>query len=47
MRYSEDGQPGFCIVLKGSCLLAVDGHEPITINVLTIYAQLFGLTREG
>ena len=32
VRYSEYGQPGFCIVLKGSCLLAVDGHEPITIS---------------
>jgi len=32
VRYSEYGQPGFCIVLKGSCLLAVDGHEPITIK---------------
>jgi AraC-like DNA-binding protein len=32
VRYSEYGQPGFCIVLDGSCLLAVDGHEPITIT---------------
>lgn len=31
VRYSEYGQPGFCIVLEGSCLLAVDGHAPITI----------------
>lgn len=32
VRYSEYGQPGFCIVLEGSCLLAVDGHTPITIS---------------
>lgn len=32
VRYAEYGQPGFCIVLEGSCLLAVDGHEPITIS---------------
>ncbi|CAG2144035.1 IS5 family transposase IS4811 [Cupriavidus yeoncheonensis] len=32
VRYSEYGQPSFCIVLEGSCLLAVDGHEPITIS---------------
>jgi AraC-like DNA-binding protein len=32
VRYSEYGQPGFCIVLEGSALLAVDGHEPITIS---------------
>ena len=32
VRYSEYGQPSFCIVLDGSCLLAVDDHEPITIS---------------
>lgn len=31
VRYSEFGLPSFCIVLDGSCRLAVDGHEPITI----------------
>ena len=31
VRYSEYGQPSFCIMLEGSCRLAVDGHEPITI----------------
>lgn len=32
VRYSEYGLPSFCIMLDGSCLLAVDGHQPITIN---------------
>ncbi|MGH8079901.1 MAG: cupin domain-containing protein [Lysobacter sp.] len=32
VRYSEYGQPGFCIVLEGRCRLAVDGHEPISIG---------------
>lgn len=32
VRYSEFGLPSFCIVLEGSSLLAVDGHEPITIG---------------
>ncbi|MFC5522268.1 AraC family transcriptional regulator [Polaromonas jejuensis] len=32
VRYSEYGHPGFCIVLEGSCLLAVDGQEPIAIS---------------
>lgn len=32
VRYSEYGKPSFCIMLEGSCLLAVDGHEPITIR---------------
>lgn len=32
VRYSEYGRPSFCIVLDGSCLLTVDGHEPITIS---------------
>ncbi|RDZ29275.1 AraC family transcriptional regulator [Lysobacter silvisoli] len=31
VRYSEYGQPGFCIVLEGSCRLAVDGEAPIAI----------------
>lgn len=32
VRYAEYGQPGFCIVLEGSALLAVDGHAPITLR---------------
>lgn len=32
VRYSEYGHPGFCILLEGSCLLAVDGHETITLR---------------
>ncbi len=32
VRYSEYGQPSFCIVLEGSCLLTVDGHDSITIS---------------
>lgn len=32
VRYSEFGLPSFCIVLEGSSLLAVDGHEPICIS---------------
>ncbi len=27
VRYSDFGQPSFCAVLEGTCLLAVDGHE--------------------
>lgn len=32
IRYSVYGKPSFCIMLEGSCVLAVDGHEPITIS---------------
>ena len=32
VRYSEFGQPSFCIVLEGSSRLAVDGYEPLTIS---------------
>lgn len=32
IRYSAYGKPSFCIMLEGSCLLAVDGHDPITIR---------------
>ena len=32
VRYSDFGQPSFCVVLEGSCRLAVDGQEPITLE---------------
>jgi AraC-like DNA-binding protein len=31
VRYSKFGQPSFCVVLEGSCRLAVDGEEPLTL----------------
>jgi len=31
IRYSEFGQPSFCVVLEGSCRLVVDGEIPLTI----------------
>jgi AraC-like DNA-binding protein len=32
VRYSEFGQPSFCAVLEGRCLLAVDGQEAVTLE---------------
>lgn len=32
VRYSDFGQPSFCAVLEGSCLLAVDGHPTLTLE---------------
>ncbi|MBD9477886.1 AraC family transcriptional regulator [Pseudoxanthomonas sp. PXM02] len=32
VRYADYGLPGFCIVLEGSALLAVDGHDPVTLR---------------
>lgn len=32
VRYADYGLPGFCIVLEGSALLTVDGHEAIAIR---------------
>jgi AraC-like DNA-binding protein len=32
VRYSDFGQPSFCIVLHGGCRLAVDGHAPIVLE---------------
>ncbi|MET0791683.1 MAG: cupin domain-containing protein, partial [Polyangiaceae bacterium] len=32
VRYSDFGQPSFCAVLEGRCLLAVDGEETITLE---------------
>lgn len=31
VRYSDFGHPGFCTVLEGSCRLAVDGQEAVTL----------------
>ncbi|MBE1162359.1 AraC family transcriptional regulator [Dyella acidiphila] len=33
VRYSEFGQPSFCIVLEGGCVLSVDGHAPINLAI--------------
>src|SRR6185312_6185941 len=32
VRYTDFGQPSFCTVLDGSCRLAVDGQEPLTLE---------------
>lgn len=32
VRYAEYGQPSFCIMLEGSCRLAVDGHEELALG---------------
>lgn len=32
VRRSEAGQPFYCVILDGSCRLAVDGHEPIALQ---------------
>ena len=33
VRYEAFGHPSFCAVLEGGCRLAVDGHEPLTLEV--------------
>jgi AraC-like DNA-binding protein len=32
VRYSAFGEPSFCTMLEGQCLLAVDGQEPLTLE---------------
>ena len=32
VRYADYGQPSFCAVLEGSCLLAVDGQKAVTLE---------------
>ena len=32
VRYADFGQPSFCAVLEGSCLLVVDGQQAITLQ---------------
>jgi AraC-like DNA-binding protein len=31
VRYAEFGQPSFCTMLEGECVLAVDGQQPLTL----------------
>ncbi len=33
VRRSEAGRPFYCVILEGSCRLAVHGHAPITLQV--------------
>ncbi len=32
VRYSEFGEPSFCVVLEGGCRLEVDGHAPLVLQ---------------
>ncbi|TCV96431.1 AraC family transcriptional regulator [Luteibacter rhizovicinus] len=32
VRRSEAGRPFYCVILDGSCRVAVDGHEPISLR---------------
>jgi AraC-like DNA-binding protein len=32
VRRSEAGRPFYCVILDGTCRLAVDGHEPLTLQ---------------
>lgn len=32
VRYSSFGDPSFCTILEGSCRLAIDGQEPVTLE---------------
>jgi AraC-like DNA-binding protein len=32
VRYSSFGHPSFCVVIEGSCLLAVDKQKPLTLE---------------
>lgn len=32
VRYSDFGHPSFCVMLEGSCRLAVDGQRPLTLE---------------
>jgi AraC-like DNA-binding protein len=49
VRYSAFGQPSFCAVHEGSCRLAVDGQEPITLQAgdFVLLPATPGLTLSG
>jgi len=49
VRYAEFGQPSFCVVLEGRCLLAVDGQPPLTLeaNDFVLLPATPGFTLSG
>ncbi|MTD95644.1 helix-turn-helix domain-containing protein [Hyphomicrobium sp. xq] len=49
VRYADFGQPSFCTVLNGSCRLAVDGHETITLEAgdFVLLPKTPGFTMSG
>jgi uncharacterized cupin superfamily protein len=51
VRRSEAGRPFYCVIVDGSCHLAVDGREPITLEegdfVLIPSAYDFTMSRAG
>lgn len=46
VRRSEAGQPFYCVILDGSCRLAVDGHELITLEEgdFVLIPSVYGFT---
>lgn len=32
VRYSQWGKPSFCVVMEGSCRLAIDGQDAVTLK---------------
>jgi AraC-like DNA-binding protein len=46
VRRSEAGRPFYCVVLDGSCRLAVDGHEPIILQEgdFVLIPSVYGFT---
>ncbi|KAF1015211.1 MAG: RCS-specific HTH-type transcriptional activator RclR [Stenotrophomonas maltophilia] len=49
VRYNPYGRPGFCIVLEGSAVLAVDGQAPLTLQAgdFVLLPTTPGLTLSG
>ncbi|MDC0748035.1 AraC family transcriptional regulator [Polyangium mundeleinium] len=49
VRYAEFGQPSFCVVLEGRCLLAVDGQPALTLeaNDFVLLPATPGFTLSG
>jgi AraC-like DNA-binding protein len=46
VRRSEAGQPFYCVILEGSCRLAVDGHGPIGLQAsdFVLIPSAYGFT---
>ena len=49
VRYSSFGHPSFCVVLEGSCLLAVDGEAMLTLEAgdFVLLSSTPGFTMSG
>jgi AraC-like DNA-binding protein len=49
VRRTEAGQPFYCVILEGACLLSVDGHTPVILQEgdFVLIPSAYGFTNSG